>query len=780
MKKSVLTRVAALAALSLVVSGCVFTWGANNFGQLGNIDNGEGNASTPSIDGGFLSLGAGVEHTCGITSHFREMLCWGNNDDAQLGVGDNFGFDGPIAFPIEVTGSIGGWRAVVAGRHHTCAIQDNRSVACWGRGEEGQLGVGVNRPDATAPVNVSDSLKFTQITAGYDHTCGILVGGTARCWGKADQGQTGSSPFFEPSNGEVGTPQPVVLRPDFGAPTVTPRWKRISANRNHTCGIQVDDTAWCWGANIEGEAGFGPGVPNPFEPDGYFRSPYPVASSATWTDIAAGAIHTCGIQSNGSLWCWGLGTRGQLGTGQQFSTNVPIQEVTGASDWKSVTAGLYHTCATKSDGRLFCWGIDADGQLGTQGSGAASLVPVQESSNSQWATVSAGQIHTCGIKADRALECWGNNRNGELGTNDYFDFGDNDFPNAITPTPIGNDTDIAIFRKYGVVSAGGSHTCVIMILVNQARCSGANTDGQLGIATTNPGESDSFVTVDNGISRWSTISAGLRHTCGIGNDGALWCWGNNDSGQLGTGDVVSSATPVRIGAGDFWASVSAGGTHTCAIANDASMYCWGDNTDGRLGIDSSTITRRLTPTPVSGPDTWATIAAGLNHSCAVATTGTAFCWGSNQGGALGGFAGTEALAPAAVQSTLNFSAIDVGDDHSCARTSSARIYCWGSNDFGQLGTGDFASRPLPNRVGFDAGWKEVTTGSNHTCGVRVASGSGSLWCWGAGSAGQLGNGSTTDSNTPVQVGTANWQLVDAGGDHTVAVDYDGWLDGFLN
>ncbi|MFZ8804314.1 MAG: MopE-related protein, partial [Candidatus Calescibacterium sp.] len=324
--------------------------------------------------------------------------------------------------------------------------------------------------------------------------------------------------------------------------------------------------------------------------------------------VSAGSYHTCAIDTNGSLWCWGDNWYGQLGDGTNVGKDVPVQ-VSG-TNWASVSAGWYHTCGIKTDEILWCWGDNWYGQLG-DGTNVGKNVPVQVS-GTNWVSVSAGKDHTCGVKTDGTLWCWGRNNYGQLGDG----------------TNVGKNVPVQVSGTNWVsVSAGWYHTCGIKT-DGTLWCWGYNEYGQLGDGT-NVGKN---APVQVSGTNWFSVSAGGYHTCGVKTDGTLWCWGDNWYGQLGIGTWLDKKTPTRVGTGTNWVTVSAGWAHTCGIKTDGTLWCWGYNEYGQLG-DGTNVSKNA-PVQVSGTN-WVSVSAGRYHTCGVKTDGTIWCWGRNNYGQLG-------------------------------------------------------------------------------------------------------------------------------------------------
>jgi alpha-tubulin suppressor-like RCC1 family protein len=271
------------------------------------------------------------------------------------------------------------------------------------------------------------------------------------------------------------------------------------------------------------------------------------------------------------------------------------------------------------------------------------------------------------------------------------------------------------------------------------------------------------------------IAAGGDHSCAVLASGQVDCWGGGYYGQLGNGENANSSTPVRVGGITDATAIAAGGEHSCAVLSTGRVDCWGYNGSGELG--TGTTTNSSTPVRVSGISTATAVAAGgvtgSGYSCALLSSGRIDCWGANRTGQLGDGTTTDRHTPVAVSGITNATAIAAGGasgiGHSCAVLSSGRVDCWGSNDFGELGDGSTASSSTPVMVSGLGGGLAIAAGSYHSCAVLS---NHLVECWGNNSDGQLGHGGTMGSccsSTPVAVsGITNATAIAAGVSHSCA------------
>jgi alpha-tubulin suppressor-like RCC1 family protein len=320
------------------------------------------------------------------------------------------------------------------------------------------------------------------------------------------------------------------------------------------------------------------------------------------------------------------------------------------------------------------------------------------------------------------------------------------------------------------IAAGGNHACALV--AGGVKCWGDNSKGQLGDGTTTQHETPVDVLgLTGGV---SAITAGYAHTCAIVS-GGIKCWGDNSEGQLGDNSTTQRTAPVDVaGLTSGVSAIAAGYSHTCALVGGV-VKCWGRNIEGQLGDGSND--QRSAFVDVTGlPAGVAAVATGGYHTCAIVPGGSAKCWGSGLFGQLGNGGNASSNTPVDVSGlTNNVKAITGGAYHTCWLTGDGGVQCAGFNGNGQLGDGTTAWSNTPiDVIGLTRGVSKIAAGASayHTCAVTS---SGGLKCWGQGSCGQLGDSAGVDRSTPVDVFTLtrNVLVSSAGERHTCALMFHG-------
>lgn len=667
------------------------------------------------------------------------------------------------------------WDFISAGEKSTCGLVQNGGLYCWGNG--------TGSPTA---VNHGEQWVLVAVSRGFTsagHICAIRDNGGLWCWGANSRGQLG-----------IGTRTPQTLPTQVGSAT---DWVDVATGDDHTCGIREDSgtgarSLYCWGKNSNLQIGQSYGGVNDsnFDRISPTAVTYNVPADTSWSQLSAGEVFTCAVTATplsgsgapaGSLWCWGKNEDGRLarGVGASGSNYAPGQ-VDAATDWAEVALGEKHGCAIKTGGALHCWGSNYTGEVGcgtTTATCGASVNPVgfprPVSGGGTWLKVAPGSTsllsmavgstsrtgsRTCAVKSDKTLWCWGENLRGlaDPDSNTAIRGGG---ANLYVPTQVGSGVTWS-----GVAVGAGQFA---LNEAKEAYAWGVNYVGQLGLHTVGIQSTPISATPTDGGTTWSSVAGGGNHACGIRNNGTAACWGRGDLGMLGSGVVESSNAPIDVSGGyNDWTQLDAGSAFTMGLRSGAAdtIYCWGDSTickQAPFGI-------KLLPTglTVSGVTNWTHITAGSDHACALTSDARLFCWGYNGFGQLGNGNTNQQTTPVHISPANTWQAVSAASSHTCAIRSDGTLWCWGSAGSGRLGYGGTTNQSSPIQESSAAtDWVEVVTTDSSTCARRSDD---SLYCWGYGGDGRLGNG-VASQNDPTQV-TGLWTQVFGGGSQVCAID----------
>ena len=875
----------------------VLSWGLNTSGQLGN--NSTTNSPLPSgveargvlRDKSITAIAAGGSHCLALCAD-GTLAAWGLNTDGQLGDTTTTQRSVPVA--VNSSGALAGKRvvAIAAGSRHSLVLCADGTLAAWGYNGSGQLGDGTytqhSLPVAVSMTGVLASKTVVAIAAGGLHNLALCADGTLVAWGNNSFGQLGNGATAN-SNVPVVVDQTGILA---GKALVA-----VAAGSSHSVALCDDGTLAAWGNGVDGRLGngsaAGSNVPVAVSTVGALVGRKPVA-------IAAGNGHTLALCANGTVVAWGLNTNGQRGDGGTAADNDPVPvDTSGAVAGKTVmaiTAGKSHSIALCADGALVAWGANSFGQLGnggtTQAAAPVAITGARVVPGGRFALIASGDAadHSLGMvneppaprivveyPAGTELATSGSSVN--LGTSPVGPGATCTFivKNAGTSALGGfavtfagsNSGDFSVSVPPAATVAPGAATSFDIAFVPAAL---GPRRAELRIASSDPLYSPTTVTLNgtatgileavyhtgsevpyegNGFTAaGSTVNFTLDYAPatgsaltvvnntgtdviggtfdnlvqgqvvalryggvtyrfvadyfgGTGNDLVLrWAgvrplaWGSNSSGQLGDNTVTQRTTPVAVNvagvlAGKTLIAVAAGTSHSIAMAADGAVASWGSNSRGQLG-DGSTSSKRL-PVAVSAAGVLANrqvvkIAAGSYHNLALCADGTLVAWGYNFSGQLGDGSYTNRSAPVVVNASGALTgkrvvAVAAGASHSLALCADGTVVTWGSNAFGQLGNGTSTNSNVPVAVtptGMLAGKTVVALAAGGTHSLALCS-NGILLTWGGNDYGQLGYGNWNGSTVPggvFQTGVLQGKAVvgiTAGDSHNVVRCSDGTL-----
>jgi alpha-tubulin suppressor-like RCC1 family protein len=386
-------------------------------------------------------------------------------------------------------------------------------------------------PDALDPDAVrAATVGATSVAAGGAHSCVVTSLGGIYCWGENSSGQLGD----DNAPADSGTAVPAGGNGDLNGVAV-----QVAAGEAHTCALDYDGSVFCWGDNSAGQLGIGGG------PDQPVPTQVPKLAGRVVVEISAGAEHSCAIDEQGRAWCWGDNSAGQLGNPEALAGSdepVPVSTTTGmAGPVVDIDAGAYTTCAATTEGAAFCWGADGTGQLGDGPAPGDQDEPVEVAATgplgggAKVRLIAVGGRHTCSVDDQGAGACWGEDALGAGAVGPQ-------------PEPVAVDTGGVLDGvRLDVLSAGGAHTCAVDT-GGAAYCWGSDTYGQLGDGGASA-DRDVPVVVARGArvaADLRDIDTGGRHTCALGDDGVVYCWGSDSSGQLGNGAAGAGGVPVQV------------------------------------------------------------------------------------------------------------------------------------------------------------------------------------------------------------------------------------------
>ncbi|MDH5216249.1 MAG: Ig-like domain-containing protein, partial [Gammaproteobacteria bacterium] len=515
----------------------LWCWGNNAYGQLGNGNTISLSSPTKANnDSDWLTVGVGSsdwngDYTCAIKKN-HTLWCWGDS----YYLSEVFS---ATNIPVQV-GEQSDWEIIAAGGDHLCAIKSDKSLWCGGNkklvGTNEQTWTPVALTSLFTETNTGETINNNgwiavsagngQIDSADGHTCAIRQDSNPAdetpepegvfCWGDNLDNQVGPSDSQELY---YGFPYHALQGNE---------WRRIDAGSINSCAVNLIGDAFCWGSNQSGQLSV--------DPIGLTATATPQQiPGSEWNDISFShdasnnnghyEFHGCASKQDGSIWCWGANSFGQLGQDTLEINYTPQQEHSLKQDWYSVTSGGFFTCAMDSSSETWCWGNTEYGNLGN-GESQGSAIPRQEAQKAtNWDTVTTANSHSCAVKDDGSLWCWGDNYRGKLG------IGSDTIINETSPVQLMPE------NNWVSVSNGSSHSCAIDS-VNKLWCWGSNSNTRLGLGTDT---ADKFVPTEvSPGTEWNSVAAGEAHTCairlGAEDSRELYCWGYNWYGQLGKGD----------------------------------------------------------------------------------------------------------------------------------------------------------------------------------------------------------------------------------------------------
>ena len=570
------TRVAAGTSHSLALraDGTLWAWGSNRSGQLGttsNVNTSNANPTPTQVAGTYTEIAAGSNHSLALRAD-GSLWAWGYNEFGQLGTATNSGTITATPTPTQVAGT---YTRVKAGESHTLAVQADGTLWAWGINRYGQLGSLANSGVVTAnPTPVQVPGTYAQVAAGGATSLGLRADGTLYAWGANEQGQLGTA-----TNSSPATPTTTPTATGTALPT-----RSITMGGNFGLAVRADGTLWAWGSNQAGQLGCSPGVL------ASSVSPMQVGSDNDWVMVAAGTSFVLGLKADGRLYAWGQNSYGQLGNSTNNGTNAanPTPALVG-SGYKYIAAGFMHSLGVQADGSLLAWGYNFYGQLANSdpASQASAPNPTPRLVGTGYVAAAGGTFFSLGLRADGTATAWGVNDRGQLGNPTNVGAGAiNATPLVVTGGPYvalatggshslglqgdgtlsawgnnasgqlgrtangsANATPIAVAGQYAHIAAGSQHS-----LGRRADGTlftwGSNGSSQLARPATSPAVPTQEATAGTNWTTLATSSAASSTLVRTASGLVFASAGQNDSGQLGDGTTTTAprldrTTPLR-------------------------------------------------------------------------------------------------------------------------------------------------------------------------------------------------------------------------------------------
>lgn len=630
--------------MALKADGTVYTWGRNTYGLLGNGSTSSTTCAVPQQIAGFNNvqqISTKSTHVL-VLKQDGTVWGWGGNTYAQI-----TGTDTTIYSPVQCEG-LSDAAKTIAGANVSIVIRNNGQVYTWGRNTYGALGHG-NTTALTTPTLVQDVTGVIDASSGESQIYLLKNNGTVWAAGYNAKGQLG---LGDTTNRTSFTQVP-------GLSDIA----EISSGKTHFIAVNKSGLVWTCGDNTYGQIGDGTIT-------GYISSPYQVQGISAITHINAGDNFNFAITSDSMLWSWGDNEYCQLGDGSQLYYPAFTPIVTG--NVKAASAGNNFSVILKTDGTVWVTGANDFGQLGNDTSVDYSSVFVQVSNLTDVEEISAGYGHVLARKSDGTVWAWGYNNSGQLG--------DGTTTNRFAPVQV-QDTSGAYLTDIDQISAGYYHS--LAIKDGAILAWGSNANGRFGNGNTT---SSYRAITTNTLTGVIQVSAGTLHSAAVKSDGTAWTWGNNTYGQLGNGTTTASYSPVQVNGLSGVSMISAGRYHTVALKaseTTGTVWTWGSNSYKQLG---RTITGSSTSTPGQIPDITNAryVAAGYYRTLI-----------NRNNNAISGCGDSETLHTIGSTTYCSVNTLSIGYTHNILVTAQKTLFSNGWTDYGQLGDGRkfYASEP---------------------------------------------------------------------------------------
>ena len=579
-------------------SGTIWAWGLNSSGQLGDGTTTRSGLAEPltTLSGVTVQqIFSGEYHSFFLTST-GGVWATGLNTNGQLGDGTTTQRNSPVS----VSGLSGVTITQLSGAAgSSLALQSDGTVWGWGYNTSGEVGDG-STTQRTSPVHLSSLSGIVAVQAGYTHSSAIKSDGTVWTWGTNSYGELGDGTIILRSS-------PVQVSGMSGA-------LQLASGNEDTLVLKSDGTLWGWGYNALGELANGTSAA--------MAAPSPLLGLNSISQLAMGdqGYHTLFIGAGGAVYATGLNCYGELGDGTtNFHVGATAVNMSNLGSAVACAVGRYHSLAVKSDGTVWAWGLNGNGQLGT-GTTTNSSVPVQVSGLTGVTSVAAGATFSMALKSDGTLWGWGSNGNGYLGIGSYTQH--------TTPVQV-RDSGTTTLANVKQVGCGGTF-CAALKTDGTVWVWGVNTFGEM---TGNSGAQQLYAvkatdTNDPSgyVSNVAAIAVSGDSVMALKNDGTVSAWGCNDHLQIGPNSGYQTNNPVAIPFSSPVTRIAIGNYTGFAQTNDGKCWSWGDSSFGQLG--DGTLNSRSSVLQFMAPNGIVALSAGSYFATALKEDGTVFAWGS--------------------------------------------------------------------------------------------------------------------------------------------------------
>ena len=720
-----------------------------------------------------VSVAAGSSHTLAVTSQ-GAVFSWGNGAFGKLGHDDG---NNDVRIPKQVELKRKRIARIACGADFSAALSESGEVLTWGAGSYGNLGHGDNG-DQPRPklVDALVGKRCVSVSCGSKHTLALTqAGGHVYAWGYGGGGRLGcgdSRGQFRPKLVEALRELPCML---------------VAAGDSHSMALTTDKGhLYTWGLGDYGKLGHGDTTPalNPRHLE-FFR-----AERLVWA--AGGSFHSAAVvELTGLVYTWGGGSYGKLGQGDTMNslTPRPIKAISAGAHFAQVECGPFHTLALTKLGDVWAWGFNGNGRLGLADAGASDtkqrLTPVllksiegaavKDEEHVGLPTDDASLATSALVKALRPKQikglALGGFHSGALSDQgDVYCFGDGRA--GATGVDLSKEEEKEVPRPQRVLHLGGARNTVVVLAAGVKHMLAVTGDGKLyswGEGTNGRlGHGDQTTVAEPRLlsslkgKMVVAAAAGEEHSLAAASDGEMFAWGSGSFGKLGLGDPTDESTPrpVTAAAGHHVTAVACGYAHSVALCANYEVLVWGSGWKGKLGLGDNQ--NRATPTPIQmlKRKHVLQVACGSFHTLALAESGDIFTWGIGERGQLGhgDLENRKVPTPILELQGREVGWVAGGEAHSlaCSRDGDS-VWSWGAGHYGQLGIGGLDARLAPTEVEELAGKKvtQVACGTNHSGCVAmqasaVATGA-TVYMWGNGSNSRLGNGESSEQETPVMI-----------------------------